>query len=175
MVKALFLTVGLSIISSASVLAYPSKATMDYTWGFDKGYSRGKQIVYYQYGARNWRESLDFGVDQINNNPAAVSCYYGSSYSSAAIVVSSNYWYDATWNGNTYAPKSLSQKTVQLNSAGSSSPSLWKSNGTATHELTHVWGINDSEDSNSISYGYSDRSVNIITSDVTALFKSRYN
>lgn len=134
--------------------------------------------MYYQYGAMNWRSHVDFGVNQINNNPAAVSCYYGSSYNSADIVVSSNYWTDVTWSGSAYAPKSVKPKTVKLNSASSSakSGSSWLCNSIATHELTHIWGLNDCDNSNSICCGYdSSRNVNTITNDVTTLLKSRYN
>lgn len=175
---ALALTVALSAWLGASIArAYASNATMDYSWGFNKGSSRQRQIMYYQYGNMNWRSYVDHEVNQINNNPAAVSCYYGSSYSSADIVVSSNYWVDDDWTGSAYAPLSEGQKTVRLNSAKATSYGLtdWQKNGTVTHEFTHVWGINDSEDRSSISCGYTDRKVNTITSDVTTLFKNRYN
>jgi len=169
------LTLFLSTLS-LNVFAYPYNTAMSSAKGFENGSSRHRQIKYYQYGDADWSDAVDHGVNQINDSSAAISCYYTDSYNDANIVVSSNYWPSVSWSGQTAQKLNnySAQKIVKLNS--SQEPSNWLSKGIVTHELCHVWGVNDCENGSSIECGYDDvRTVNSITSDVTSLFEQRYN
>ncbi|BDR67278.1 hypothetical protein K144312032_15060 [Clostridium tetani] len=163
----------LVLINTSVFAAYPSKATMDNTWGFEKGDSTEKQLIYHQHGDLNWKGHVDFAMNEININPADISCYYGTSEDLANIVVTSNYWPDATWSGSTYAPIGLEPKTIELNSSAELTD--WQRDAVTTHEFVHIWGINDSRNKNSISYGFTPVNYRTITDDVTTLLKNRYN
>jgi len=165
----------LSIFHS-NVFAYPYDTSMDYRLGFGYGSSRYRQIKYYKYGSMDWSSAVNYGINQINSNPAAVSGYFTTNYNNCNIVLSSNYWPSVSWSGvttqviNNYS----AQKTIKLNSTYGSSE--WLKNGIATHEFAHAWGVTDCENPSSIECGYDNvRQVNYITSDVTNLFKDRYN
>lgn len=163
----------LFLINTNVFAAYPSKATMDNTWGFEKGDSTEKQLIYTKNGEFSWKGHLDFAVDQININPANISCFFGDSEDLADIVVTSNYWPDAGWSGSTYAPIGFEPKTIELNSSVELTD--WQRDAVTTHEFVHIWGLNDSKDKNSISYGFTPVNYKIITDDVTTLLQNRYN
>ncbi|WP_040210386.1 hypothetical protein [Clostridium polynesiense] len=121
----------------------------------------------------DWSNAVSHAKGELTSSPANVSINVSDSnyYNDCKIRLSSNYWSDVSWVGNT-RKESSNVYEIYLNSSKVSTEDLKKS--TATHEICHAFGLNDCEDSAYIMYGYDTYTPLSITNYENNLFIGRY-